>query len=278
MELKVLAVGDVVGDPGLQYLTRNLRVLKRQTGADFVVVNGENCDGVGILPWQADELFNAGADCITLGNHTFHRGQIEDYLDRESHRIMRPANFSPKRPGKGWAEFQTKAGKVAVVNLIGICHLDDMVDQRDRKAMAEDLAHRREPVSPYWEVLEEILKKTDAKVVLVDFHADATSEKRALGYAFDGRVSAIWGTHTHVPTADACVLPKGTGYVTDLGMTGPIHGVLGVLPEQSIARLHHGQKVRFKTASGPVKMEAVLFTIDAHTGKCKSAERADLYE
>lgn len=278
MDFKVLAVGDVVGDPGLNRLTRSLRVLKRQTGADFVVVNGENCEGIGILPWQAEEIFNAGADCITLGNHTFHREQIVSYLDKESSRIIRPANFSTKRPGKGWAEFETKAGTVAVVNLIGICHLDDMVDKRNREAMAADIAHRREPVSPYWEALEDILKKTGAKIILVDFHADATSEKRAMGYAFDGRISALWGTHTHVPTADTCILPKGTGYVTDLGMTGPIHAVLGVPPEQSIARLHHNQNIKFRTAGGPTKLEAVLFTIDSTTGKCKSVERADLYE
>ena len=258
MDFKVLAVGDVVGEPGLDRLARSLRYLKRKTGADFVVVNGENASGVGITTRQAEEILDDGADCITLGNHTFNQRDIVSYLD-ESFQIIRPANYAPQAPGRGWAEFDTKAGTVAVINLIGRCNME------------------YGPDNPFLAV-EKILKQIKAKIILIDFHAEATSEMLAMGYMLDGRVSALWGTHTHVPTADACVLPKKTGYVTDLGMTGPVHSVLGVIPEQSIAMFRGDLTSRFKTAGGATKLEAVLFTIDSATGKCKAAERVDLHE
>ena len=258
MDFKVLAVGDVVGNPGLDRLSRSLRYLKRKTGADFVVVNGENASGVGMTPHQGEDILDAGADCITMGNHTFNRREIMHYLD-DCPQLIRPANYAPQNPGKGWAEFDTKAGTVAVINLMGRCNVDYNLD------------------NPFL-LVEKILKETRAKIILVDFHAEATSEKRAMGYMLDGRVSAVWGTHTHVPTSDTCVLPKGTGYVTDLGMTGPTHAILGVVPEQSIAHFRGEHVGPYKTAGGPTKIEAVLFTIDSATGKCKSVERADLYE
>ena len=258
MEFKVLAVGDVVGNPGLERIRRNLRQLKRKTGADFVVVNGENAAVVGITPNQAEDILDAGADVITMGNHTWGKREIVTYLD-DCPQLIRPANYAPQTPGKGWAEFDTKAGTVAVIDLIGRCNMD------------------YGPDNPFLAV-EKILKQTRAKIILVEFHAEATSEKLAMGYMLDGRVSAVWGTHTHVPTADARVLPKGTGYVTDLGMTGPINSVLGVRPDQSIAMFHGDLTSRYQTADGPTKIEAVLFTIDSSTGKCKSVERVDLYE
>ena len=258
MDFKVLCVGDVVGNPGLDRLGRSLRYLKRKTGADFVIVNGENSDGVGMTPRQGEEILDAGADVITMGNHTFNRREIVDYLD-ECPQIIRPANYAPQTPGRGWAEFDTKAGTVAVIDLIGRCGMDFGPD------------------NPFLAV-EKILKQVKARIVLVEFHAEATSEKLAMGYMLDGKVSAVWGTHTHVPTADARVLPRGTGYVTDLGMTGPENSVLGVRPEQSIAMFHGDLTSRFQTAGGPTKLEAVLFTIDSSTGKCKAVERVDLHE
>ena len=258
MDFKVLCVGDVVGNPGMERIRRSLRYLKRQTGADFVIVNGENAAVVGLMPNQAEDILDAGADCITMGNHTWGKREIVTYLD-DCPRIIRPANYAPQVPGRGWAEFDTKAGKVAVIDLIGRCNMD------------------YGPENPFL-LVEKILKETDAKIILVEIHAEATSEKLAMGWMLDGRVSAVWGTHTHVPTADAQILPKGTGYVTDLGMTGPKNSILGIRPELSIQKFRGDLTDRYKWADGPTKMEAVLFTIDSATGKCMRAERADLYD
>ena len=256
MDFKVLAVGDVVGDPGMDRICRSLRYLKRKTSADFVVVNGENASGVGLTPRQAEDILDAGADVITLGNHSFNRREIVPYLD-DCSQILRPANFAPQTPGRGWAIFDTKAGPVAVIDLIGRCNME------------------YGPDNPFL-LVEKILKQLPTKLILVEFHAEATSEKLAMGYMLDGRVSAVWGTHTHVPTADASVLPKGTGYVTDLGMTGPKNSVLGIRPQQSISNFRGDLTGRYQWAEGPSKLEAVLFTIDTTTGLCRCAERVDL--
>ena len=258
MEFKVLAVGDVVGNPGLDRICRSLRKLKRDTGADFVIVNGENAAVVGMTPRQGEEILDAGADVITMGNHTFGKRELVDYLD-DCPQILRPANLAPQSPGKGWAVFDSKAGPVAVIDLIGRCNMD------------------YGPDNPFL-MVEKILKEVGTKLVFVEIHAEATSEKLAMGYMLDGKVSAVWGTHTHVPTADAQVLPKGTGYVTDLGMTGPKHSVLGIRPELSIAKFRGDLTSRYQWAEGPTKLEAVLFTIDTVTGKCRRAERVDVYD
>ena len=258
MDFKVLAVGDVVGTPGLERVRRNLRRLKRRWGADFVVVNGENASAVGTTPNQAQDILDAGADVITLGNHTWSKREIVPYMD-DCSRILRPANYAPQVPGRGWGVYETGAGPVAVIDLIGRCNLD------------------YGPDNPFLGV-EKILKQVEAKIILVEMHAEATSEKLAMGYLLDGRVSAVWGTHTHVPTADAQVLPKGTGYVTDLGMTGPKNSVLGIRPELSIAKFRGDLTERYRWAEGPSKMEAVLFTIDSASGKCVKAERVDQWD
>ena len=256
MDFKVLAVGDVVGNPGMDRVCRSLRYLKRKTGADFVIVNGENAAVVGMTPQQAEDILDAGADVITMGNHTFAKRDIVDYME-DSSRVIRPANYAPQAPGRGYGIYDTKAGPVAVIDLIGRCNMD------------------YGPDNPFLEV-ERILKKIDTKIILVEIHAEATSEKLAMGYMLDGRVSAVWGTHTHVPTADAQVLPHGTGYVTDLGMTGPKHSVLGIQPKLSIAKFRGDLTERYRWAEGETKLEAVLFTIDSATGKCRKAERVDL--
>ena len=258
MDLKVLAVGDVVGGPGMEQIRRRLRQLKKKTGADFVVVNGENAAVVGITPDQAEDILDAGADVITMGNHTWAKREIVNYMD-DCHQILRPANYAPQVPGQGWRVFETRAGDVAVIDLIGRCNMD------------------YGPDNPFLQV-EKILRQITAKIILVELHAEATSEKLAMGYMLDGRVSAVWGTHTHVPTADAQVLPKGTGYVTDLGMTGPKHSVLGIRPELSIAKFRGDLTERYRWAEGPTKLEAVLFTIDSTTGKCLRAERVDQWD
>ena len=258
MEFKVLAVGDVVGAPGMERIRRNLRQLKRRTGADFVIVNGENASVVGITPAQAEDILDAGADAITLGNHSFAKREITSYLD-DCSRILRPANYAPQVPGRGWQTFETKFGDVAVIDLIGRCNMD------------------YGPDNPFL-LVEKILKQVEAKFIFVEIHAEATSEKLAMGYLLDGLVSAVWGTHTHVPTADARVLPKGTGYVTDLGMTGPRDSVLGIRPELSVAKFRGDLTERYRWADGPTKLEGVLFTIDSATGKCLRAERVDQWD
>ena len=258
MECKVLAVGDVVGNPGLERVRRHLRQLKRKTGADFAVVNGENAAVVGLTPNQAEDILDAGADVITMGNHTWSKREIVSYMD-DCSRILRPANYAPQVPGRGWGIYETRVGDVAVIDLIGRCNMD------------------YGPNNPFL-MIDQILKRIDTKIILVELHAEATSEKLAMGYMLDGRVSAVWGTHTHVPTADARVLPKGTGYVTDLGMTGPRESVLGIRPELSIAKFRGDLPERYRWADGTTKMEAVLFTIDAATGKCLRAERVDEWD
>ena len=259
MDFKVLAVGDVVGNPGMERIRRSLRKLKNQTGADFVIVNGENAAVVGMTPNQAEDIMNAGADVITLGNHSFSKREIVEYLD-ESPWVLRPANYAPQAPGIGWNTYDTPVGEIAVIDLQGRVNMDYTPD------------------NPFLEV-ERILKKLPhTKLIFVELHAEATSEKLAMGYMLDGRVSAVWGTHTHVPTADAQVLPKGTGYVTDLGMTGPKHSVLGIRPDLSIAKFRGDLPERYRWADGPAKLEAVLFTVDTETGLCRKAERVDLYD
>ena len=258
MDFKVLCVGDVVGDPGMDRISRSLRYLKRRTGADFVIVNGEIASVVGITPRQAEDILDAGADVITLGNHSFGKREIVPYLE-DSDRILRPANLAPQAPGRGWGIYDSWAGEIAVVDLIGRCNMD------------------YGPDNPFLQI-EKILKETHCRVTLVEFHAEATSEKLAMGYLLDGRVSAVWGTHTHVPTADTQVLPRGTGYVTDLGMTGPKNSVLGIRPELSVAKFRGDLTSRYQWADGPTKLEAALFTIDTATGTCKKAERADLLD
>jgi len=256
MDFRVLCVGDVVANPGLTEIRKNLRKLIKNTCADFTIVNGENAAVVGITPDQAESIFDAGADVITLGNHSFQKREIVPYME-DNRRILRPLNYAPQTPGEGVGVYDTKVGEVTVIDLIGRVNMDYTPD------------------NPFLQV-EKVLKNVKTKIVLVEFHAEATSEKLAMGYMLDGRVSALWGTHTHVPTADVQVLPKGTGYVTDLGMTGPKYSVLGIRPELSFGRFRGDLPERYRWAEGETKMEAVLFTIEAETGLCKNAERVTI--
>lgn len=252
MSVKILAVGDICGQPGLDYISRHLKEYKNQNGIDFTVVNGENANVVGITPRQADAIFNAGADVITLGNHTWTRTELQPYLE-ERRKILRPANFGPQCPGRGIAAFKTSFGEVCVLNLIGRFTLDNNTD------------------NPFV-IADGYMAEIREKIILVDFHAEGTSEKRAMGYLLDGKASAVWGTHTHVQTSDACVLPKGTGYITDLGMTGAANSVLGIAPEQSIGKFMGDPPRRYEAASGPAKLEGCVFTIDEQSGRCLNAE------
>ena len=257
MLANILAIGDVVGAVGLKYLKKHLRDLIREENAAFTVVNGENASNVGLTPEQAETMLDAGADVITLGNHAFRQRSIHNYLE-EMPLILRPANYAPQTPGRGYGVFESSLGDVAVINLIGRVNMDYGPDN---------------PFLMIDNILEEL---RDTRLILLDFHAEATSEKLAMGYMLDGRVTAVWGTHTHVPTADAQVLPKGTGYITDLGMTGPIESVLGVKPEQSVENFLGGLPGRFRPAEGPCKAQGCIFALDDATGLCVSVERVDI--
>ena len=261
MEFRVLAIGDVTSEEGTAHLRRHLPGFKKMKGVDFTVINGENISGTGLTPQQADDLFAAGADVITLGNHTWSRLQIADHLDQSPY-ILRPANFAPNLPGRGFGVFEGPQGlRIGVLNLMGRFELDSNLSSPFEKA-------------------DRILagEGKDVDVMLVDFHAEATSEKGALAWYLDGRTQAVWGTHTHVPTADTQILPKGTGFVTDLGMTGPARSILGVKPENSIARFLGQLPRRYEAAGGPCKLCAVRFTIDTQAKTCIEVTRVDVFD
>ena len=257
MHFKVLAVGDITGESGVAFLRRHLGRLKQEKGIDFAVVNAENAAGNGLLPAQAEDIFAAGADVITLGNHTFGKMQIAHFLEENPY-ILRPANYTGRAPGKGWGVYDCGRVQVGVLNLIGRCGLDFNAENPFTTA-------------------DRVLKNADKPTfVLVDLHAQATSEKLAMSYYLDGRVSALWGTHTHVPTADERVYPRGTGYLTDLGMTGAVESVLGIRPEQSVESFLGGLPGRYQTPDGPCKMQGAIFTLDSATGLCTAVERVDI--
>lgn len=259
MQISILAVGDVVGEGGLSMLANKLRTVQKENGVAFTVVNGENASGVGLTPQQAKMIFDAGADVITLGNHTWSRIQIADFLDDNPY-ILRPANYPGGVPGRGFGIYDGPRGlRIGVMNLMGRHNLNPNLDSPFQKADA-------------------LLKEADCDIVLCDFHAEATSEKGALAWYLDGRVQAVWGTHTHVPTADQQILPKGTGFVTDLGMTGPALSVLGIEPKQSIGLFVGGLPTRFREAEGPRRLNSCIFTIDTETRRCQSVRRIDLLE
>ena len=252
----ILAVGDVVGEPGLRHLERVLRPLQKLKDIAFTVVNGENASGVGLTRDQAERIRDAGADAVTLGNHSFGKPQIRDFLD-DSPWLLRPANYTGRAPGHGCEIFDLGGIRVRVMNLIGRC---DLAWGADNPFTAAD----------------RLLAQGTAEFTLVDFHAEATSEKLAMGYYLDGRISALWGTHTHVPTADGQILPKGTGYLTDLGMTGPVTSVLGIRPEQSVEMFLGGLSGRYQVAPGPCKMQGAVFSLDSENGLCLDVEQVDI--
>ena len=258
MIMKVLAVGDVVASNGLDFLKSNLPALKKDYNVDFCVVNGENTAVLGMTPGQAEAILDAGADVITMGNHTWGRREIVPYMQK-SNRVIRPANLPSLQPGKGWGLYDTAFGPVAVIDLIGRCNMDYNAD------------------NPFTEV-ERILRKLQTKLIFVEIHAEATSEKLAMGWMLDGKVSAVWGTHTHVQTADDRVLPAGTGYITDLGMTGPRNSILGIRPDLSIRRFRGEIPQRYEPAAGSCKLEGCLFHIDTDSGLCKKTERILIYD
>ena len=252
--MRILFVADIVGVPGRRAVDERLRSLREELDVDLCIVNGENAaDGVGITAKLADKLLAGGADVITLGNHTWRRNGIGSYLEA-SDRVVRPANFSTRAPGRGVVFVLARDGtEVAVINLQGALFMDTQTHPFELADRVVDEARIRTPI------------------IVVDIHAEATSEKVALARMLDGKVTAVIGTHTHVQTNDARVQPGGTAAITDAGMTGPHDSVIGVRAELAIRRMRTGLPVRFETAEGDVRIEGVLV-------ECRSDGRATACE
>ena len=248
-KIKILCVGDVVGQRGCDYLRRKLPELKKANNIDVCIVNGENSAiGNGMLPNSCEHIFTSGADIITGGNHSLKRREIYEYLE-ENDNVIRPANFGEGVWGSGYTIIDKGSYRVGVINLLGRVWLEGHICPFE---VAEKL-------------INEIKKETN--IILVDFHAEATAEKKALGYFLDGSVSAVFGTHTHIQTADSQILSKGTGYITDLGMTGPEESVLGVKKEIVIEKFRKGFAAMFETAGTPCFLQGCIFTVDKESGK-----------
>ncbi len=253
--MRILAVGDVVGTSGLEFLRAKLPQIKKENKIDLCIVNGENSsDGNGITPASAEHIFVSGADIITTGNHAYRRKEMYSYFD-DNEFVLRPANFSKNNPGHGVCVVDMGRATVCVINLMGNMYMADSLD------------------NPFHTIDKLLDEYSDNRIILVDFHAEATSEKRAMGFYLDGRVSALFGTHTHVQTADQCILRNGTGYITDLGMVGTIDSVLGVKPEIVIDKFKYNMPARFDFIKGSSCLCGCIFEVDDKTGKTISVER-----
>lgn len=249
--MKILCIGDVVGEPGRRAFKAAVPQLRASGEVHAVVANAENaCGGRGITGAIAEELFALGADAITLGDHTWDQRDAAAFLARER-RAVRPANYSAACPGRGWTVVGTPVGSFAVANILGRVFMN--------------------PVDNPFKAMDDLLAGPIPRdlPVVVDFHAEATSEKIAMGWYLDGRVAAVFGTHTHVPTADAKVLPKGTGYVTDVGMTGPTVSVIGRQIEPVVSKFVTDMPAKFEIAKGPVALDGCIFDVDPATKLCR---------
>jgi metallophosphoesterase (TIGR00282 family) len=253
--LRVLFVGDIVGNPGRKTAKALIPLVKKEFKVDFCIANGENAaGGSGITYAVAKELYSCGIDVITLGNHTWSKREVLNFIDSDPN-IVRPANYPSELPGKGSTVFEGKAGKIGVVNLLGRVFMEN-VD------------------CPFKAALREIeYLKNFTKVIIVDMHAEATSEKHAVAWYLDGKVSCVLGTHTHVQTSDEKILTCGTGYITDVGMTGPEEGILGVDRNIIIEKFLTYMPIRFEVAKGDVQFNAVVIDIDEKSGRTLSIQR-----
>ncbi len=256
--MKILMIGDVVARPGRVAVLERIQDLREQHGIDLAVMNAENvAGGFSITPPLADELFRAGIDVMTSGNHIYDKREVIPYIERQP-RLLRPANYPPNSPGSGLFVGEVRGTRVAVLNLIGRVFMGPADDPfRAAEAMVSSISD-------------------DVKVRLVDMHAEATSEKVAMGWFLDGRVSAVVGTHTHVQTADERILPGGTAYLTDLGMTGSYAGVIGMKTEDVITRFTSAIYKRAEHASGQVRITAAIIDVDETTGRAREITRLSL--
>lgn len=253
--MRILFFGDIVGRPGRHAITHVLPRWRSAYQPDIIIANGENAaSGTGITSNVAEELFGAGIDVITLGNHTFKQRDAVRLLEHES-RVLRPANYPTGVPGYGYGVFQAGAARLAVVNFLGRTFMDPL----------DDPFQQAKTLIP--------LLKAQTACILIDMHAEATSEKGAMAWMLDGQVSAVVGTHTHVSTADERVLPGGTAFITDVGMVGPWNSILGVGREPVIERFLTRMPVRFEVADGPVTVNAVIITVNPSTGNAEAIER-----
>lgn len=253
--MKILAVGDIVGTAGINELKAKLKNVKEKENIDFVIVNGENsAEGMGITEKNFKDILAQGTDVVTMGNHTWGKKDIFKFIDDP--RIIRPANYPEGVVGKGYNIYNCKDKKIAVINLMGRVDINILTE------------------NPFL-IAKKIIKKIENQVdiIIVDFHAEATAEKIALGHYLDGKVTAIYGTHTHVQTADEQILPNGTAYITDIGMTGPKNSVIGMDIKASIKRFETTLPERYKIAEGKSIFNAVIFEIDDNTNKVKNIKR-----
>lgn len=257
---RILFLGDIVGEPGRKAVGELLPKIKADLKVDFAIVNGENsAAGRGITPKLCIGLMRAGAAVVTTGDHVWDQKEILPYLPTEP-RLLRPANYPKENPGSGWVVLETKKCKVGVINLQGRVFMQPPLDN---------------PFVMVSEIVEEIRRETP--VIFLDFHAEATSEKVAMGWHLDGKVSAVVGTHTHIPTADEWILPGGTAYQSDAGMCGPMESVIGSQVEPVLERFHKGMPTRFGVGRGKVRLNGLLVTVDPTTGKAVAVERVVRY-
>jgi len=255
--VRICVIGDIIGKPGRLAVVHELPDLRRELEIDMVIANGENtAAGAGLTPSLAEELLDGGIDVITSGNHIWDKREIYDYLDTDRP-VLRPINYPDTAPGRGWVVHRTDAGaEVAVINAMGRVFMNQL-DSPFTK-IDDLLDGAAEPLPP---------------IRVVDFHCEITSEKNAMGWYLDGRVSAVVGTHTHVPTADARVLPQGTAYVSDIGMTGPRDSIIGFSLETVLPRFTEHLPTRFAVAEGPVSLNAVVVTVAVDNGRASAIER-----
>ena len=257
--MRILFIGDIFGRPGRDITQRALKPVVAAHDIDFVVANVENsAAGFGVTGDIAETILKSGVDVMTSGNHIWDKKEVLEYIPRQP-RLLRPANFPAGVPGRGTWVGSTRSGtSIAVINVMGRIFMAPLED-------------------PFAVVLREIeAARAKARVIIVDFHAEATSEKVAMGWHLDGRVTAIFGTHTHVQTADERVLPKGTAYITDVGMTGPHDSIIGVTIEAALGRFVTGMPAKFEAASGGARLNAIIITADAATGRASAIERLNL--
>src|SRR5215831_2865667 len=257
--MRILFVGDIFGKPGREIARRAIPALVEREGLDFVIANVENAAaGFGITGDIADTILGYGVDVMTTGNHVWDKKEVLDYMPRQP-KLLRPANLVPGTPGRGSYVGRTRSGEpVGVINVMGRIFMQPIDD-------------------PFAVVLKEVeAMRGKTRVIVVDFHAEATSEKVAMGWHLDGRVTGVFGTHTHVQTADERILPKGTAYLTDTGMTGPHDSIIGVTTEIALTRFVTGMPAKFESATGPGRLNAVIVTADQATGRATAVERLNL--
>lgn len=243
--MKILAIGDIVGVRAIEHLKQNLWSLRRKLGIDFVVANGENATEIhGLSASDAQKILDCGVDLITMGNHTWSKRDLYNFLDDNSDKIIRPANYPGNAPGCSYTTVDVCGYRILCMNVQGVAFM--------------------EPLADPFEAVEYILAREEGEydLSLLDFHAEATSEKYAMARVFDGKINMVFGTHTHVPTADCQILPGGTAYVTDLGMTGPVNGILGTDSERVLRKMRMHMPSQFIVADGEIKADAVIFETD----------------